>query len=259
MLESGRVYSPHGIEGATQAGVVGGGDTGVGGWGFSGRIVFDEAIQRGAGISQFDARCAGAGVRAVTLDLDWKPVDVATVVESLKAARGDFVLLQGVSRKDAQAIGDALGMRHGGQLQMIYSPGNSDDPNRPGNAILGRHALFKGRVMQRKKADSMGVVGEAVVGGKRFMLVSVDLGGVWVDGDAEVKEELEGLNATWEAAKEPPMIAGGDFAGNSEGARLSPRLFGQQRGAFVVSGGWGEVGTEELAGGVRVVETRAGN
>lgn len=204
-------------------------------------------------------------LRIACLDLHWKPVDLAAVVAALKEARADFVLLQGVSRKDAQAIGDALGMRHGGQLQMVYSPGNSDDSWNPGNAILAKHPLFRGRVMLRKQTNSMGVVGEAVVSGKRFMLASVDTGGRWTASLFPARPELEGLNQTWSAAKEPPLIAGGDwkFGIDEQGrflvnSKLVAMLADGTQG-FVLSGVWKEPQVEKGALGSAVIQTRAGN
>ena len=61
----------------------------------------------------------------VAIDAGW-PADVGPVVEELRGRDLDFVLLQRLSRRDAQAIAEALGFRVGGELQMYYSASNPD-------------------------------------------------------------------------------------------------------------------------------------
>src|SRR5687767_5373651 len=64
-------------------------------------------------------------LRLISVDAEW-PKTVGPLVEQLRAEQMDFLLLQRISRKDAQAIADALGFRHGGRLQMYYSASNPD-------------------------------------------------------------------------------------------------------------------------------------
>jgi len=97
------------------------------------------------------------------------------LVRDLKSLNPDFVLLQQVSLKDAQSVATTLDMRHGGELQLYYSPTNPNSSQVPGNAILSRHAIFQGRVISDKFAGDAGVWVEPVILGTRFYLANVDL------------------------------------------------------------------------------------
>src|SRR4051812_12822674 len=83
----------------------------------------------------------GRALRVVSWDLQWDPSKTAAAIEVLRPILPDLVLLQRVSRKEAQTIGLALDMRARGALQMYYSPTNAGDPGEPGNAILCRFPL----------------------------------------------------------------------------------------------------------------------
>src|SRR5437870_3620301 len=99
----------------------------------------------------------------------------AQLIDEFKSLKPDFILLQQVSLKNAQSIATALDMRHGGELQLYYSPTNPNTSEAPGNAILARHAIFQGRVISDKFASDAGIWVEPVILGNRFHLANVDL------------------------------------------------------------------------------------
>src|ERR1700675_337094 len=59
----------------------------------------------------------------ISCNLHWAAPG-AQLAQDFKSQAPDFVLLQQVSLKDAQSVATTLDMRHGGELQIYYSPTN---------------------------------------------------------------------------------------------------------------------------------------
>jgi hypothetical protein len=157
----------------------------------------------------------------LSVDAEW-PKTLAPLIEQLRGEPMDFLLLQRISRKDAQTIADALGFRHGGQLQMYYSASNPDGaPPLPGNAILSKHPLYKGRESPHTTPAGYAVLAEPVVDGRRFTLASADLA---------KEEELATILKNWEKAGKPPLVIGGRLP-----ELRDPRPLAQPRREFLTS------------------------
>lgn len=145
-------------------------------------------------------------MRVASMNLDWT-IPPETAATALKPVNADIVLLQRVSRKDAQSIAQLLAMRHEGQLQMVYSPDNPGDSSMSGNAILSRFQLEKGRSIPKAGARSFGVFAEPIIDGKRFLVASVDMN-YSTDPDAD----RNATSAALEKQNFPPVVMGGIFA-----------------------------------------------
>src|SRR5438132_3880667 len=110
----------------------------------------------------------------ISCNLHWSTPG-GQLIQEFKSLSPDFILLQQASLKDAESMGVTLDMRHGGELQLYYSPTNPNTSEAPGNAILARHAIFQGRVISDKYASDAGIWVEPVILGSRFHLANVDL------------------------------------------------------------------------------------
>jgi hypothetical protein len=149
-------------------------------------------------------------VRIASWNFKWQG-DVEAAVGRLRAVNADVILLQQVSRKDAQAIGTALEMKHGGTLQMAYSPGNPGTTEEPGNAVLARVALFKPREMPAVGGRHYGVLAEAIVDGRRFWIGSIDMSPIR-ERAMPADQAMKNLIGAWEKGGKSPMIVGGVIA-----------------------------------------------
>jgi hypothetical protein len=160
-------------------------------------------------------------LRLITVDAEWKPPS-AELLEQLRGEQMDFLLLQRISRKDAEALANELGFRHGGRMQMFYSASNPNGaPSLPGNAILSKHPLYKGRESPHTTPAGYAVLAEPVVDGKRFTIASADFA---------KQEELETLLTQWEKTGKPPLAVGGRLS------RVRVSLpFAQPRDQFLTS------------------------
>src|ERR1051325_1934487 len=83
-------------------------------------------------------------ITVISCNLKWT-APAPQLIQEFKTFAPDFVLLQQVSLKNAEAVASALDMRHSGELQLYYSPTNPASTEARGNAILSRHAIFQGR------------------------------------------------------------------------------------------------------------------
>jgi hypothetical protein len=142
----------------------------------------------------------------VSWDLQWT-LDTQPAIAALRKHEPDLVLLQQVTRAQAQEIARALDMKHEGELQMMYSQSNEGTTQEPGNAILARFPLYQGREMPRPTARGFGVFDEPVVGGKRFLVGCVDLA-----ADTNQKTlEAQAMERAWRQGGSVPLIAAGAF------------------------------------------------
>src|SRR5436305_5516835 len=135
------------------------------------------AHRNAASRPEYTASTPGVPPQKTTLiscNLKWTTPSPQLIGE-FKSLAPDFVLLQQVSLKNAEAMANALDMRHGGELQLYYSPTNPNTTEAPGNAILGRHAMFQGRVISDKFAGDAGIWVESVILKNRFFIGNVDL------------------------------------------------------------------------------------
>jgi len=148
-------------------------------------------------------------IQIVSCNLRWMPPP-AQLIEDFNRLNLDFVLLQQVSLKDAQGLAEALNMRHNGELQLYYSPTNPDTRDVPGNAIMGRHAIFQGRVITNQGATDAGIWVEPVLGGRRFLLGCVDLSPPPLAAPAAKlrQQAIETLVDSWAVAPRPLIIGG---------------------------------------------------
>lgn len=160
-------------------------------------------------------------LRMISVDAEWRP-SPAPIIEQLRGEQMDFLLLQRISRKDAETLANELNFRHGGRMQMFYSASNPNGaPALPGNAILSKHPLYKGRESPHTTPGGYAVLAEPVVDGKRFTLASADFA---------KQEELETLLKQWEKAGKPPLVVGGRLS------RVKVSLpFAQPRDQFLTS------------------------
>jgi len=145
----------------------------------------------------------------ICCNLHWSPPS-AKLIEEFKSHAPDFILLQQISLKDAQTVANALDMRHGGELQLYYSPTNPNTTEAPGNAIMAHHAIFQGRVISDQFAGDAGIWVEPVILGKRFYLANVDLTPTPLAAPAaKVRQEaVDSLIASFSEAPTPCIIAG---------------------------------------------------
>jgi hypothetical protein len=145
----------------------------------------------------------------ISCNLHWSAPGAKLIME-FKSLRPDFILLQQVSLKDAESLAASLDMRHGGELQLYYSPTNPGTTEAPGNAIISRHAIFQGRVISDKFAGDAGIWVEPVILGKRFYLANVDLTPPPLAAPAaKLRQETVGsLIASFSEAPTPCIIAG---------------------------------------------------
>ena len=154
-----------------------------------------------------DYRAARPGVPPKTLrlacrDFGLKPADWNQVIAELRAADADFLLLTGLSRKDAHDLAAAAGMRHDNQLQAFYSHGC---------AILARHRLHKGQVLSGSVEGACVVMAEPVIDGRRFLLACMDLpAGNDEKALATRDRRVAAMLKAWAKLSSPPLIVGGD-------------------------------------------------
>jgi hypothetical protein len=150
-------------------------------------------------------------LRIVSWDVKWGTGTDNSILERFRADPPDLLLLQRVTRKTAQEVAQSLEMKNGGELQMYYSPTNLGDPSEPGNAVLSRHPLFKGRSIPKPKyvidpnhppPQGFGVWAEVVVEGRRFLAGSVQ----WTDGAADA--EARSLLGVWQRQPGMPLLVG---------------------------------------------------
>lgn len=144
-------------------------------------------------------------LRIVSANINWKPTEIPSRVDEIKRLKPDYVLIQRILRKEAQEMAIALDMRDDGELQMFYSPANSGDPSEAGNAVLARHALYKGRSMPRHDTLDFGVWVESIIDADRFLIGCVDL------SEKGATEELTIAMHSLEKASFPPTILAGSF------------------------------------------------
>jgi len=177
----------------------------------------------------------------ISCNLHWT-VPGAQLMHDFKSLTPDFVLLQQVSLKDAQSVATTLDMRHGGELQIYYSPTNPNSSQVPGNAILSRHALFQGRVISDKFAGDAGIWVEPVILRNRFYLANVDLTPPPLAAPAAKlrQEAIDALIRSFSDAATPCIIGGTIPASSKMPPGLSHDLaVGQTAIArFFLSRGW---------------------
>jgi hypothetical protein len=162
-----------------------------------------------------DYRAAQPGVPARSIrlacrDFGFKTADWSSIASELRALDADFLLLTGLSRKDAHELAAGSGMRHGQELQAFYAHGC---------AILGRHRLHKGQVLAGSVEGACVVMAEPVIDGRRFVIACMDLPPA---DDARASESRQGrlaaLVRAWRKQHAPPLIVGGDFGGDAQNA-----------------------------------------
>ena len=177
----------------------------------------------------------------ISCNLHWASPP-AQLIQELNSQSPDFVLLQQVSLKDAQSVATSLDMRHGGELQVYYSPTNPNSSEVPGNAILARHALFQGRVISDKFAGDAGIWVEPVILGTRFWLANIDLTPPpLAEPAAKLRQEsIDSLVKSFSNAPAPCIIGGTIPASIKMPPGLSHDLsIGQTPIArFFISRGW---------------------
>src|SRR4051812_18821097 len=170
------------------------------------------AHRNAASRPEYTASMPGVPPQKITLiscNLKWTTASPQLIGE-FKALAPDFVLLQQVSLKNAESLAGALEMRHGGELQIYYSPTNPNTTEAPGNAILSRHAIFQGRVISDRFAGDAGIWVEPVILRSRFYLANVDLTPPPLAAPAAKlrAEAIDSLVASFSDAPAPCIIGG---------------------------------------------------
>ena len=163
-------------------------------------------------------RAAAVGVpartlRFVSMNLGYDRGKHHLVIDRIYKLNADFVLLQRVTRKDAYELALAMEMRHGGRVQMFYSPNDPATEEQPGNAVLAKWPLYQGRTMAKGHPRQFGVFVESIVEGRRFLI------GCWeltVEPDVAAREVSLTLEA-WRRVGEPPVVVGGVESGLAVG------------------------------------------
>ena len=176
-----------------------------------------------------DYRAAQPGVPPKTLrlacrDFGFKPADWNQVAADLRAADADFLLLTGLSRKDAHDLAAAAGMRHDNHLQAFYSHGC---------AILARHRLHKGQVLSGSVEGACVVMAEPVIDGRRFLLACMDLPAGNDERALAMRDRrVATMLKAWTKLSSLPAIVGG----HADGLSASP--FKPVSANFLVSPEW---------------------
>ena len=204
------------------------------------------AQRNAASRPQYTAATPGVPPQTITViscNLKWTAPS-SQLIADFKSLAPDFVLLQQVSLKNAEALAAALDMRHSGQLQLYYSPTNPNTTEAPGNAILASHAIFQGRVISDQFAGDAGIWVEPVILGKRFYIANVDLTPPALAAPA-ARVRQDGINSLLASfAQAPtPCLIGGTMPGSvrmPSGPGLAhDLLIGNPPVArFFVSAGW---------------------
>lgn len=144
-------------------------------------------------------------LRIASIDLAYDTSKSHLVIDQIYKLKPDFVLLQRVTRHDAYELAQALDMRHGGKVQMFYSPSDPASPEHPGNAILARWPLHQGRTMAKGHPRPFGIFAESIIDHRRFLLGSWHLSETSDDATREVTAMLE----SWRRTGDLPLILGG--------------------------------------------------
>jgi hypothetical protein len=186
-----------------------------------------------------DYRAARVGVptrplRLACRDFAFRPVDWRQATGELRPLDADFLLLTGLSRKDAHDLAAAAGMRHGGELQAFYSHGC---------AILARHKLHKGQVLAGSVDGACVVMAEPVIDGKRFLLACVHLPPASERSADTRSSRVTAMLAAWKKQGTPPLIVGGAFGGGVEA--ISAESLVPASPHFMTSSQWRMIKTEE--------------
>lgn len=163
-------------------------------------------------------------LRFASMDLAYDRSRTHLVIDAIYKLKPDFVMVQRVTRQEAYELAQALEMRHGGTVQMFYSPNDPAAESQPGNAVLARWPLYQGRAMAKGHRRQFGIFVEAVVEGKRFLVGSWEL----ADDAETARAEAALMVESWTRGGRLPLVVGGMDRGvevpglvEGEGIRMS--------------------------------------
>ncbi|MGA2496523.1 MAG: hypothetical protein ABSH20_02210 [Tepidisphaeraceae bacterium] len=143
-----------------------------------------------------------APVRVAAVDLQWQTT-IDPAVQALRAAHPDIVFVQHLTRDSFVELARSLAMLT--PEHFLYSELNLDARTPGGCGIISRHQLYRHRELRDGTRDTFAVAAETVVAGRRFLLVSVTIGGPNLAEQSEVLRKSTGLLRTG------PLICAGQL------------------------------------------------
>ncbi|MFI5380545.1 MAG: hypothetical protein ACHRHE_14710 [Tepidisphaerales bacterium] len=185
-------------------------------------------------------------VRVATVDMQWQPgIEAAT--EALRGVRPDVVLVQHITRDGLAELAMSLDVR--GPEHLFYSELGIEGRTLGGCGIISRHVLYRHRELRDGTRDAFAVAAEVVVAGRRFLLISVAIGGPSMVEQSEVLRKSTGL------LRIGPLVCAGQL-GPTPPQGLHPfpanggqRIYASEHWRVRASGGSGDVAWAEMAAG----------